>query len=131
MLIDEVFDRLTRPEHLWTRKDILVRSGCPAPRTSGIYGWYFRTVPDKRIWVEKCVHRNGCHLLYVGIAPRNRRSNTTLRSRIKDHYRGWTTLRQTLGSLLAGQLGLIPKDEDLHWNHENQLSESAADPAAN
>lgn len=54
-------------------------------------------------------------LLYVGIAPRQPRrsdgrpSSQTLRKRIRDHYRGnasGSTLRLTLGSLLAPELGL-------------------------
>ena len=55
-----------------------------------------------------------CPLLYVGIAPKKpyadgRRSKSTLRQRVRYHYRGnaeGSTLRLTLGCLLAESLGI-------------------------
>lgn len=113
---------LVHPRMLWNRHKVLNAGRCPVPEAPGLYGWYFRTLPDPRIAVERCVVHEDCYLLYVGIAPENDRSSTSLRSRIIDHYRNWTTLRMTLGSLLAEELGLAPRNKNLQWNHEDRLS---------
>jgi len=78
----------------------------PVPRTSGLYGWFFRKVPHG-VPVNDCVLRDGLTLLYVGIAPSRSGSKATLRSRIRQHYRSnasGSTLRLTLGCLLGDQL---------------------------
>jgi hypothetical protein len=84
---------------------------CPVPAVSGVYGWFFREVPPS---VEGCITQNDSTLLYVGIAPHppsktGKVSSSTLRSRIRQHYRGnasGSTLRLTLGCLLAERLGI-------------------------
>jgi hypothetical protein len=86
----------------------------PVPATPGIYAWYFPPPPfavDTGGYVEV----DGWRLLYVGISPKPPPANGTpasrqqLRSRLRQHYRGnaaGSTLRLTLGSVLAAQLGL-------------------------
>jgi hypothetical protein len=75
------------------------------PAVSGIYGWYFREVPQS-VPVEGCVVKGGLTLLYAGISPSGAKSRQSLRKRIIYHYRGNTegsALRLTLGALLAEQ----------------------------
>jgi GIY-YIG catalytic domain len=110
---DPVLDGIVRPRRLWSRAEVRQRP-CPVPGRPGVYGWYFRQLPWP-IDTSRCVHHDGHTLLYVGIAPKappaNGRpaSRQTLRSRIGDHYGGnaaGSTLRLTLGCLLADQLGI-------------------------
>jgi hypothetical protein len=77
----------------------------PAP---GVYGWFFRKAPSG-VPISGCLERNGALLLYVGIAPRRADGIETLRSRIRYHFDGnaeGSTLRLTLGCLLADELGI-------------------------
>lgn len=79
-----------------------------APTANGVYAWFFREIPPD-VPTNGCVLRNGLTLLYVGIAPSRVGSKATLRSRIRQHYRSnaaGSTLRLTLGCLLADQLGI-------------------------
>ena len=104
---------LLKPAKLWTRTDCLVRAS-PVPREAGVYVWYFVT-PPPGVPVEECHRAQEATLLYVGISPRQPSardggpSRQTLRSRIRNHYRGnaaGSTLRLTLGCLLEGELGI-------------------------
>lgn len=110
---DDRYERLVSPAAVWTRDEVLGRPS-PVPAEPGVYAWYFEKPPPD-------VPLDGCHttdhgvLLYVGISPkapsRNgvRPSRQSLRTRIRYHYRGnaaGSTLRLTLGSLLAEQLGM-------------------------
>jgi hypothetical protein len=79
-----------------------------------VYGWYFSELPWP-IDTSQCVAFDGCTLLYGGIAPKappaNGRpaSQQSLRHRIRYHYTGnaaGSTLRLSLGCLLAGRLGI-------------------------
>jgi hypothetical protein len=106
-------ERLLRPSRLWTRSEVLARPS-PVPRAAGFYGWYFRTIPPG-VPVERCIHCEDLTLLYAGIAPKpppaagGPASAQTLWHRIRYHYRGnaaGSTLRLTLGCLLADELGL-------------------------
>ena len=60
--------------------------------------------------VAGCYRHDDLTLLYTGISPRNTSSSATLRKRINNfHYSGnasSSTLRKTLGCLLAAQLGI-------------------------
>lgn len=64
--------------------------------------------------IENCHVVDGAVLLYVGISPKrpsadSTASRQTLRTRVRYHYRGnayGSTLRLTLGSVLADQLGI-------------------------
>jgi hypothetical protein len=104
---------LLRSAHLWTREEVLARKS-PVPAEAGVYAWYFSPLAI-------AVDSSGCHevdgrrLLYVGISPKPPPANGAppsrqqLRSRLRQHYAGnaaGSTLRLTLGCLLAGELGL-------------------------
>ena len=104
---------MLKPKHPFTRKEILSKPS-PVPARPGVYAWYFRKVPPG-VPVRGCHRHNGLHLLYVGIAPRKPSSNgkspsnRTLAKRIRNHLAGnasSSTLRLTLGCLLASKLGI-------------------------
>lgn len=104
---------LLHPARLWTRAEVLARPS-PVPATPGIYAWYFPPLPIAVDW-SGCVEVDGRRLLYVGISPKpppgdgTAASRQQLRSRLRQHYRGnaaGSTLRLTLGCVLAAQLGL-------------------------
>jgi len=105
------------------------------------------------IQAEECETRDdGLVLLYVGISPKEdpkngaKPSSETLCTRIDDHYKGnaeGSTLRQSLGCLLAGQLEielrrLGSSGKRLHfgtgeqylsgWMHDNALVSWLEDP---
>jgi hypothetical protein len=86
-------DGLVKPSRLFGRAEVLA-TPCPVPARPGVYGWFFREVPDARIDAAGCVRHDGLALLYVGIAPgpppKNGRapSKQSLRSRVRYHYRG-------------------------------------------
>jgi hypothetical protein len=104
---------LLRPAKLHTRNEVLARP-CPVPAAPGVYGWYF----DESLGATPTANTHtigGWSLLYVGISPKApsrdglRSSMQTLRSRIRSHFRGnaaGSTLRLSLGSLLAADLGI-------------------------
>jgi hypothetical protein len=104
---------LLRPAHLYTAQEVRARP-CPIPAAAGVYGWYFDRVPAG-VPTDGCHRVDGAHLLYVGISPKaaprggGRPSRQTIRTRIRYHYRGnaeGSTLRLTLGALLADELGI-------------------------
>jgi protein-tyrosine phosphatase len=98
---------LASPRKVWTREEVLQRP-CPVPVVAGVYAWWFREIPPT-VPSEGCITTNGLTLLYIGIAPSRDGSSATLRSRIRQHYRSnasGSTLRLTLGCLLAKQLGI-------------------------
>lgn len=89
---------------------------CLAPPgfLGGISAWYFCEIPPG-VPTDGCITRDELTLLYVGIAPKEPPKNgkppsrQTLRSRIRYHMRGnaeGSTLRRTLGCLLAERLGI-------------------------
>jgi hypothetical protein len=75
--------------------------------------WYFTQVPPG-VPTDRCHSLESAHLLYVGISPKAPRdglkqSRQNLRTRVRYHFRGnaaGSTLRLTLGSLLADQIGI-------------------------
>jgi hypothetical protein len=104
---------LLEPARLWTRIEVLARD-CPMPRQAGIYGWYFKSLPP-RVPHRGCHRTQGATLLYVGISPKQPPANGAppsrqhLLRRIRYHFRGnacGSTLRLTLGCLLAARLGI-------------------------
>ena len=105
----EAAQAILQPTRLWRSAEVLLRP-CPIPAVPGVYGWYFRSgsvpVPE-----DRCAETQGMRLLYVGIAPRRTSSapsRSTLRSRLRMHYRGnaaGSTLRLSLGCLLEPALG--------------------------
>lgn len=101
------------PRHLYSRAEVLARPS-PVPRAAGVYGWWFRQLPAT-IDVVGCRQHDGYTLLYTGISPRKPPTNgrppskQTLRDRLVTHYAGnaeGSTLRKTLGCLLADELGI-------------------------
>ena len=103
---------LLDPPKVWSRSEALT-SGC-VPRAAGVYAWYFMSLPPL-VPGQGCLVRHGLTLLYVGIAPKEppqngrKPSSQTLAKRIRYHLRGnayGSTLRLTLGCLLAEQLGI-------------------------
>lgn len=93
------------PEKLWSRDEVTC-SPSPVPAVSGVYFWWFKTIPSC-VPLDGCVTMDGYTLLYVGISPDKKgkpNSRANLRSRIKMHYSGnaeGSTLRRTLGVLLS------------------------------
>ena len=105
--------KLLDPEYLWSRPEVLAKPS-PVPHEPGIYAWYFKEIPDL-VPINGCRQHNGCTLLYIGISPKRppahgaSLSKQNLFERIRFHYRGHaegSTLRLTLGCLLAKELGI-------------------------
>lgn len=100
----------------FTREEVFA-DPCPVPSEPGVQGWWFRTLPAA-VDVSGCERRDGLTLLYVGVSPTrppadgSRRSAQDLRKRIRYHFGGGnadaegSTLRKTLGVLLADELGI-------------------------
>lgn len=97
---------------LMAPSDLFGSSDLP-PGAAGIYAWYF-DAPLPQVPIAGCMQRGPFTLLYVGIAPKQPSasgavSRATLRSRLRQHCAGTaegSTLRVTLGCLLADELGL-------------------------
>jgi hypothetical protein len=113
LFLPETDLNLLMPSRVWSRDEVLAKP-CPVPREAGVYAWFFKEVPPG-VPVGDCVSVDGLALLYVGIAPRavplNGRpaSSQRLCNRIRYHYQGnaeGSTLRLTLGCLLADRLGI-------------------------
>ena len=113
MTRDEVIERFIDPQRLYTRAEVFARPS-PIAAGAGVYGWWFRTAPP-RIDPSRCLVRDGLALLFVGISPTappangKPQSHQGLRSRVRYHCAGnaeGSTLRETLGCLLADELGL-------------------------
>ena len=105
---EEALAALTAPVRLWTRSEVLAKP-CPVPSSPAVYAWYFRDLPSQKINTAECVRVGDLTLLYGGISPRNLASKQRLRDRLCNHYRGdasASTLRLTLGCLLAARLGI-------------------------
>lgn len=86
----------------------------PIPAEPGIYGWWSRQLPAA-IDVSRSGRKGNPTLLYAGISPNSppatgkAPSQQNIRKRITCHYRGnaeGSTLRKTLGCLLADELGI-------------------------
>jgi hypothetical protein len=80
----------------------------PVPTVACAYGWYFRRPPGPTPW-DDCIAFGDSRLSYVGISPTREGSRQNLRKRLRTHLKGnasGSTLRLTLGVLLAQELGL-------------------------
>ena len=120
---DQPTRMLLAPRHVTTRREVLERPS-PVPAGPGVYGWYF-DIPPADVPVAGTHRTEFGHLLYVGISPgvppRNGKppSQQNLRKRIRYHFRGnaaGSTLRLTLGSLLATELGIeLRSFSARHW----------------
>lgn len=136
-------ERILNPLTLHSSADVRT-----APASPGIYGWWMKKgaldVPEAAYQ-----ERDGHELLYVGISPRKpsaagRVSKERLRKRLVTHATkdaSRSTLRRTLGVLLADELGLTlgvhggrehygPQGEALisRWLIENARVAWAVDP---
>ena len=109
----EEADAFLSPARLYERDEIL-QLPSPVPASPGVYGWWFRRLPAV-IDIAECRRFDGHVLLYTGISPRRPPANgrtpsrESIRSRIRTHLSGnaeGSTLRKTLGCLLADQLGI-------------------------
>ncbi|OBJ71046.1 GIY-YIG nuclease family protein [Mycobacterium sp. 1274756.6] len=109
---DELIDRyLAAAPH--SRSEVLIRPS-PIPAQPGVYGWWIRRLPAA-IDVSRCERHGDLTLLYAGISPSRPPANgkpasrQNIRKRITQHFRGnakSSTLRKTLGCLLADELGI-------------------------
>lgn len=115
------------PPTLWSRDDLVNVRPNPIPAVPGLYGWYFDELPRSDIApVGMAVDQ--WQLLYVGIAPGRMTSTSNLRKRLRNHLSGnarGSTLRLTLGALLAEKLQLTPAPASgkFHWGEgEARLS---------
>jgi hypothetical protein len=104
---------LVRPQRVWSRAEVLALPS-PVPPVRGVYAWYFKQLPGI-IDTTRCVRRGELTLLYVGISPKapptngSHASRQNLRRRLRQHYAlnaYGSTLRLTLGCLLADELGI-------------------------
>ncbi|GAA5530220.1 GIY-YIG nuclease family protein [Herpetosiphon gulosus] len=80
------------------------------PAESGMYGWWFKTLPPQ-VPSAGCWQVDDWTLLHIGISPSGHNPKTTrhLRQRLNDHLSGGanrSTLRMSLGCLLSEQLNL-------------------------
>lgn len=107
-----VADLFLRNSVLRTRAEVSAPG--TIPQSPGLYGWWFRTLPAE-MSADGCAMREGAYLLYVGISPsgpatQGRTTSTqSLRERVRAHFSGnanSSTLRKTLGCLLADELAL-------------------------
>jgi hypothetical protein len=106
-------DVLLRPTRLYVRTEVLARPTA-VPAKPGVYAWYFRETPPG-VPLDGCHLHQGLPLLYVGISPSRppnsgkASSKQSLARRIRYHFAGnaaGSTLRLTLGCLLADKLGI-------------------------
>jgi hypothetical protein len=105
--------RFASPVRVYSYEDVLYRPS-PVPAQAGVYGWWFERLPPAVV-ADGCRQHQSLRLLYAGISPNrppgNGRSPSkqNLRERIRYHYTGnaeGSTLRKTLGCLLADELGI-------------------------
>jgi DNA-binding PadR family transcriptional regulator len=92
---------ITPPERLFSRTEVL-QFPSPVPKSGGLYAWYFRNAPNF-VPTRGCLKVDGKVLLYLGIAPVEHHSGSSLSKRIRQHYSTnakSSTLRKTLGVLL-------------------------------
>ena len=109
----DAVELLVESNPMLSREQVLAKPSA-VPAEAGVYGWWFdRSMPE--IDDAQAARRGEWRLLYVGISPkappRNGRppSSQNLRTRVTYHYRGnaeGSTLRLTLGALLADELGI-------------------------
>jgi hypothetical protein len=109
---NEAASHLLNPDELMTVSDLRDNPKL-IPEVGGVYAWWFSKIPPK-VCIDGTKLIQGRRLLYVGIAPRKpspteEAGKRTLRDRLLNHCRGpigSSTLRRTLATLLASDLGL-------------------------
>ena len=99
---NEDFEKIKNPEKLFSCAE-LRGSIEKIPDRGGVYAWYFNKKPSKEIDLLKCKFSkyDEKYFLYVGISPSKNKPNSksTLRTRIKNHIKGSSTLRLSLACL--------------------------------
>ena len=106
MDLSQLRDALTDPSDAMTRSEALA-AGSRLPK-SGIYSWWF-TGLDQLVPHDDVVRQGDWAMLYIGISPGRSWSRSNLRARLTQHLNlnaKGSTLRLTLGVLLAEELGL-------------------------
>ena len=133
-LISDVSNILSsfRNPSTFTNRAEAIQKNSTIPRSSGIYAWYFRNMPEV-VPVEGCTQFECHHLLYVGISPRNEEGDGNIRQRIQAHFgknpsnnASRSTLRFSLGCLLSEYLNINLQRADgrIHFGDgEGLLSE--------
>jgi len=137
-----IISKLLNPDKLWSREEILKKPS-PIPPENGIYAWYFKTTPNismfkkyfnieehNKVLLLKDSHKfQNYQLLYIGISPKDNKSNNNIRNRLRGHMNGnsySSTLRLSLGCLLADELKITLKKHgsSLHFGKdEDKLSQ--------
>jgi len=113
--IKKILSEIKGPEKLYSRDTAIIsRTQHPFTENKGVYAWYFKKKPHRKITLENCHSvewkNQTLHMLYVGIAPNSDVSNQTLRKRIQFHYKRniyGSNLRRSLASLLKNELSLF------------------------
>lgn len=112
--------KVLHPERLWTRPEIIAKPEL-VPRADGFYVWYFKNL-EPHVPTQDCCKFESFRLLYVGIAPKDEKSRSSLQDRIQNHVSGTacnSTVRLSLGTLLHRELGLVPhrtpSGKKIHW----------------
>jgi hypothetical protein len=112
-MVTDAIGLFVNPVRVFSRQEVLT-SPSPVPAEDGVYGWWFRQLPPL-VKPSGCCQHQDLTLLYAGISPdqppaNGRRPSTqNIQKRIKHHYTGnaeGSTLRKTLGCLLADELGI-------------------------
>lgn len=118
--IESTIEYFKSPSVLYYPKE-LIDNPSLVPRERGIYGWYFDVLPPTIPGDRKYIEVDGYKLLYIGISGRQNNGKGDLRRRLINnhlgkHSTGSSTLRRTLGKLLADELALMkyPKG-DRYW----------------
>jgi hypothetical protein len=137
-----IISKLLNPDKLWSREEILNKPS-PIPPENGIYAWYFKTTPnigifekyfsieqDNKVLLLKDSHKfQNYQLLYIGISPKDNKSNNNIKNRLRGHMNGnsyGSTLRLSLGCLLADELNITLQKHgsSLHFGKgEDKLSQ--------
>lgn len=112
-MVTDAIGMFVDPARVFSRQEVLTNPS-PVPAEDGVYGWWFRQLPPL-VGASGCCQHQDLMLLYAGISPDQPPANSRGRSmqniqkRIKYHYTGnaeGSTLRKTLGCLLADELGI-------------------------
>jgi len=111
-MVTDAIGMFVNPARVFSRQEVLANPS-PVPAEDGVYGWWFRQCPPLVNGGGCCQHQD-LTLLYAGISPDQptagrRPSMQNIQKRIKYHYTGnaeGSTLRKTLGCLLADELGI-------------------------
>jgi GIY-YIG catalytic domain len=112
-MVTDAIGMFVNPARVFSRQEVLTNPS-PVPAADGVYGWWFRQLPPLVSAIGCCQYQD-LTLLYAGISPDQppaggrRPSTQNIQKRIKYHYAGnaeGSTLRKTLGCLLADELGI-------------------------